>query len=74
MSKVWMLALLAACDGGNDSAGEGPMCSAISEACHEADENGVEGAAECHDIAHEGNEGACEKALENCEKTCAAKK
>ena len=69
-----MLALLAACtDGDKDSAGgEGPMCSAISEACHEADENGVEGAAECHDIAHEGNEGACEKALENCEKTCAA--
>jgi hypothetical protein len=73
MSKGWMmmLALLVACDGGDDSAGEGPICAALSEACHEADENGVKGAAECHDIAHEGYEDACDEALDECKKTCA---
>jgi hypothetical protein len=27
-------------------------CQEIVDACHEADADGVEGAAECHDVAH----------------------
>ena len=66
---VTVLVLLAGCK--EDDGGEGPICTQLSDACHDAEENGVEGAAECHDIAHDGNEGACEKALDGCEKTCA---
>ena len=54
-----------------DDGGEGPICEQLSDACHEADENGVEGASECHDIAHEGDEDACDEALDGCKQTCA---
>ena len=48
---VTVLLLLAGCKEEGD---EGPNCTELSELCHEADENGVEGAAECHDIFRKG--------------------
>ncbi len=64
-----LLAVLVGC--GDKDHDEGPNCSELSEACHEAEENGVEGAAECHDIAHDADEDACEEALADCLATCA---
>lgn len=65
------LVALVGCGGKDEDHEEGPICSDLSDLCHEADEQGVEGAAECHDIAHDGDEDACDAALADCEVTCA---
>jgi hypothetical protein len=65
------VALVAGCGGADDDEHElGPNCQAISDACHDADEAGVDGAAECHETAHHADEDACEAELDACTTTC----
>jgi hypothetical protein len=44
----------------------------ITDVCHEAEENGVEGAAECHDLAHAEVEADCEAEHDACIALCEA--
>jgi hypothetical protein len=48
------------------------VCQDIVDVCHEAEENGVEGAAECHETGHAGDEAACEADHDACIATCTA--
>lgn len=75
MTRFFALALVVsiACNGTKDDEhheGEGPICSELSELCHEAGEAGVAGAEACHDVGHEADEAACEAELESCRAIC----
>lgn len=67
------MALLGAvgCSGGGEEP-EGPECSALAEACHEASEGGDAEAIACHDVAHEADEEACAAELDACTELCDA--
>jgi hypothetical protein len=71
---LWLgiaMAALTACSGGKDEehAEEGPICSALSEMCHEAAESDPE-AADCHDIGHAADEDACDAETDRCKGIC----
>jgi hypothetical protein len=60
-------------DEGDDHGHDLPaVCQDIVDVCHEADENGVEGAAECHETGHGGDEAACEADHDSCIALCTA--
>jgi hypothetical protein len=74
LRAAWYVVVLGlwACAGDKDDhgEGEGPICSEISEACHEPGEAGDAEAEACHDIAHEADEDACEAERERCLALC----
>jgi hypothetical protein len=60
----------AGCNGGKH-AEEGPICSEIAEACHHAAEMGTSTEAEdCHDLAHDADEDACDAQRDDCVALC----
>jgi hypothetical protein len=73
MRAMVVLALAwAGCAGDKDEHDheEGPICSAISEACHEPGEAGDVEAEACHEIAHAADETACEAERDRCVDYC----
>ena len=77
--RAWCVAAcvvaLGACsddDGEDDDGGVPAVCQAIIDACHEAEENGVEGAADCHETGHHEVEADCEAQHDACVALCEA--
>lgn len=57
--------LLLACGGTTeDTTALGESCTALAEACHHGEDMGDAPSIACHDIAHEGDEAACEAELD----------
>ncbi|MEZ4238475.1 MAG: hypothetical protein R3F59_20450 [Myxococcota bacterium] len=74
MNARTMMALaalsLSACSGDKEH-DEGPICSEVAEACHEAaEQSGDPDAEACHDLAHEGDEDACDAQHDDCIALC----
>jgi hypothetical protein len=68
---VWTaFVVLVGCGGDEEDHEEGPICSELSEACHEAGESGDAEAEACHDIAHEAVEADCDAELDRCKTLC----
>jgi hypothetical protein len=63
-----------ACSGDSDDDDhEVPQsCQDIIDVCHEAEEAGVEGAADCHETGHGGDEAACDADHDACVALCSA--
>ena len=69
------LVALGACsddEGEDDGTGVPASCQAIIDACHEAEEAGVEGAAECHETGHHEVEADCDAQKDACIALCEA--
>ena len=71
-ASMVLAATLVGCGGKDEEEHEqGPICTELTEACHEAGETGDAEAEACHDITHEAVEADCETELDRCTTLCA---
>lgn len=70
--RTWVVVCVVAFGCGGEGGEEelGPECTAISDACHEAEEAGDARGIECHDLAHAADEDACATDKDACLTDC----